>query len=83
MQKQANDAVITVDLHGKSVFQSRVCLESALRRAGGAYRIRVVHGHHCGTALRELVRGEFAADDRVIRTVNLNEGMTDLILREL
>ena len=32
-------------------------LDAALRRGRpGTYRIRVIHGHHGGTALRELVR---------------------------
>lgn len=83
MRQQVKDAVIVVDLHGKNVYQSRICLESALRRAGGAYRIRIIHGHNCGTALRELVRGEFSLDSRVIRAINVNESITELVLREL
>ena len=46
-----------IDLHGKNEYQARVTLDAALRRVRpGTYRIRVIHGHHGGTALRELVR---------------------------
>ena len=45
-----------IDLHGKNEYQARVTLDAALRRVRpGTYRIRVIHGHHGGTALRELV----------------------------
>lgn len=49
-----------IDLHGKNEYQARVTLDAALRRVRpGTYRIRVIHGHHGGTALRELVRREY------------------------
>ncbi len=49
-----------IDLHGKNEYQARVTLDAALRRVRpGTYRIRVIHGHHGGTALRELVLREF------------------------
>ena len=61
-----------IDLHGKNEYQARVTLDAALRRVRpGTYRIRVIHGHHGGTALRELVRLEAAGP-----------GVTELVLRE-
>ncbi len=84
MQKAAGTAAtITLDLHGKTQYQARITLDAALRRSAGAYRIRVVHGYHNGTALRELVRGEYAAHPRVLRAETVSESATDLILREL
>lgn len=77
------ESVITVDLHGKNVFQSRIALNAALRRAGGAYRIRVVHGYHMGTAVRDLVRTEYAAHPLVKRALPVSDGVTELVLREL
>ena len=74
--------VRTLDLHGRSVFQARVALEAALRRANGCYRIRVIHGHTGGTALRALVRGELQHDARVLRVGAIDEGTSDLVLRE-
>ncbi len=77
------ESVVTVDLHGKNVYQARVALDSAIRRAGGAYRIRVVHGYHMGNALLTLVRTEYGKHPKVLRTVCPGDGITELILREL
>ena len=76
--------IVEVDLHGKNVYQAKVTLDAALRRAsGGTYRIRCIHGHNGGTALRELVRQEYAHHPRVIRVeTKLGPGSTDLVLRE-
>ena len=55
-----------IDLHGKNEYQARVTLDAALRRVRpGTYRIRVIHGHHGGTALRELVRREYGRHPQV------------------
>lgn len=78
-----NEAVVTIDLHGKNAFQARVILDGALRRAGGAYRIRVVHGYHMGKTLSELVRTQYAAHPKVLRVLAVSDGITELVLREL
>ena len=85
MQKAAatGAASITLDLHGKTQYQARIALDSALRRSRGVYRIHVVHGYHNGTALRDLVRQEYAAHPGVLRLEPVSESATDLILREL
>ncbi|MBQ6116934.1 MAG: hypothetical protein IJL08_06385 [Oscillospiraceae bacterium] len=59
-----------------------MAVDAALRRAGrGTYRIRLIHGYHGGTALRDLVRREYA--DRVLRLeTGVGSGITDLVLRE-
>ena len=74
--------VVELDLHGKSVYQARVAIDAALRRAtGGTYRIRLIHGYRGGTALRDMIRREYAG--RVLRLeTNLGPGLTDLVLRE-
>lgn len=73
--------IVEIDLHGKTEYQARMTLDAALRRAkSGTYRLRVIHGYHNGTALRDMVRREYAA--RVVRAVILDEGRTDLVLRE-
>lgn len=76
--------VMELDLHGKNSYQARVTLDAALRRASKAtYRIRCIHGYHGGTALRELVRQEYAVHPRVLRIeTGLGPGITDLVLRE-
>ena len=86
MQKQAgmgSAAIVTLDLHGKTQYQAKIALEAQLRRSRGVYRIHVVHGYHNGTALRDLVRQEYAAHPRVLRVEAVSDSATDLILREL
>ena len=85
MQKPAGatPAPVTLDLHGKTQYQARIALEAQLRRSRGVFRIHVVHGYHNGTALRDLVRQEYAAHPRVLRVEAVSESATDLILREL
>ena len=49
--------VVELNLHGMNQYQARVAIDSALRRAGkGTYRIRLIHGFHGGTALRDMIR---------------------------
>ena len=85
MQKPAGaqPATVTLDLHGKTQYQARVMLDAQLRRSRGIYRIHVIHGYHNGTALRDLVRQEYAANPPVLRAEAVSESATDLILREL
>ena len=79
----ANESVITIDLHGKNAYQARVLLDAALRRAGGAYRIHIIHGHHLGNALSTLVRTEYARHEKVLRVLAVGDGATEWVLREL
>lgn len=76
--------VETLDLHGRTVYQARVALDARLRRAGaGTYRLRVLHGCHGGTALREMIWAEYAGHPRVRRLVlSPDGGATELVLRE-
>lgn len=75
--------LVEVDLHGMNVWQAKNALDAALRRAGGAtYRLRVVHGYHRGSRLRELVREEYGSHPAVSRVVAVEPGVTDLVLRE-
>ncbi len=85
MQKPAGatPSTVTLDLHGKTQYQAKIALEAQLRRSRGVYRIHVVHGYHNGTALRDLVRQEYAAHPLVLRVEAVSESATDLILREL
>lgn len=77
------DPIIELDVHGMTVTQACVAIDAALRRAKGAYRIRVIHGFHGGTALRDGIRGRYGANGKVKRVeLGLNPGQTDLVLRE-
>lgn len=76
--------ILELDLHGKNTYQAKVALEAALRRAGaGTYRIRIIHGYHGGTVLRDMVRREYGAHPRVKWVEGgFDPGITDLVLRE-
>ena len=76
--------IVEIDIHGMNRRQAKACLDSALRKAGrSVYRIRVIHGYHGGTELRDMVRRELAEDPKVIRIeLGMNQGETDLVLRE-
>ncbi|MDE6932847.1 MAG: Smr/MutS family protein [Oscillospiraceae bacterium] len=75
---------IRLDIHGMTCTQAQAAIDAALRRAGGSvYRLEVVHGYHGGTQLREMVRRVYARHPRVKRLeVGLNQGVTELVLRE-
>ena len=78
-----NESMIELDVHGMTLYQAQIAIDAALRRAGGAYRIRVIHGFHGGTALRDGIRERYAAHPKVKRIeLGLNQGQTDLVLRE-
>ena len=79
-----NAGILELDLHGCTVYQAEIALNAALKRAkAGTYRIRVIHGSHGGTALRDMIRKNFAHHPKVLRLESgLNQGQTDLVLRE-
>ena len=74
-----------VDVHGMNKTQAFAAIDAKLRRAnGGVYTLRVIHGYHGGTVLRDAVRARYRNHPKVIRIeLGLNPGETDLILWEL
>lgn len=76
--------VITADLHGKNTYQAKITVDALLKRAGGGtYRLRLVHGCHGGTALRDFIRAEYGRHPRVKRLIlSPDGGATELVLRE-
>ena len=74
------DGIVTLDLHGKNEYQARIAIDAALRRSRGVYRIRCIHGYHGGTVLRDMLRRDYTG--KVLRLQAINEGTTDLVLRE-
>lgn len=73
-----------LDLHGKNLYQVRVAMDAALRRVTSAdYRLRVIHGYRQGSAIRDMLREEYAAHPKVLRLESsLNPGETVFVLRE-
>ena len=77
------ESIIELDVHGMTLYQAKVVIDSKLRRSAGAYRIRVIHGYHGGTSLRDGIRKEYAKHPKVLRIeLGLQPGETDLVLRE-
>ena len=74
-----------IDVHNMTKAQAQVAIDAALRRANSSvYTLRVIHGFHGGTALREMVRSHYKNHPKVLRIeLGMNLGETDLILREL
>ena len=78
------NAFTELDVHNMTGVQARAAIDAALRRAGsGTYRIRIIHGFHGGTVLRDLARS-YKSHPKVLRVeLGLNQGVTELVLREL
>lgn len=85
MKKKPGAGILELDIHGMTRYQAKVLIDSQLKRVGSdVYRIRVIHGFHGGTELRSMLRDEYQSHQRVLRVENgLNQGITDLVLREL
>ena len=76
---------LVVDVHGMTRTQALTAIDAMLRRANGSvYRLRVIHGYHGGTVLRDAIRAHYRNHPKVIRIeLGLNPGETNLILKEL
>ena len=60
-----------VDVHGMNRTQAFAAIDAKLRRAGG-------------TVLRDAIRAHYRSNPKVLRIeLGLNQGETDLILREI
>lgn len=77
--------ILEVDIHGMTKYQAKLCIDNQLKKAKSSlYRIRVIHGYQSGTELKNMVRKEYLKNPKVLRIeIGLNQGMTDLVLREL
>ena len=75
--------IVELDLHGCSIHQAEIAINAALKRSRGVYRIRIIHGYHSGSALRVMIRCKYRSHPSVLRLeVGMNQGQTDLVLRE-
>ena len=79
-----NAGILELDVHGMTKYQLQIAVDAKLRRAGGhVYRIRIIHGYHGGTALRDELRRLYSRHPKVRRIEQgLNPGVTELVLRE-
>lgn len=76
---------LEIDVHGMTRTQAFTAIDAVLRRANGsAYLLRVIHGYHGGTVLRDAIRAHYRNHPKVKRIeLGLNPGETDLVLKEL
>ncbi len=77
--------VVEIDIHEMNQHQAKTYIDSQLKRAKkSTYRLRIIHGFHGGTKLREMVRTQYRKHPKVLRVeIGVNPGETDLVLREL
>ena len=76
---------LEIDVHNMTRTQAIAAIDAKLRRANASvYRLRVIHGYHSGTVLRDAVRAHYKGHPKVKRIeIGLNPGETDLVLRDL
>ena len=78
--------IIEINVHGKNVEEAISEIRKQLNSAkAGVYRIRVIHGYHGGTRIRDGIWDEFSygREPKVKRiAMGDNQGITELILRE-
>ncbi|MDD3413182.1 MAG: hypothetical protein PHY47_04205 [Lachnospiraceae bacterium] len=79
--------IVEKDVHGMTTEEAMKEIHRLLEVSGSStYRIRVIHGFHGGTRIRDELREEFgfSREPKVKRIVpGDNMGITELILREL
>ncbi len=78
--------IIEIECHGMTTAQAVSAVEKKVNSAGReVYRIRVIHGFHGGTAIRDAIRRElgYGLSEKVLRIEGgSNQGITELVLRE-
>ena len=80
-----NSAFQEIDVHNMTKVQAITAIDARLRRTDSSvYQLRVIHGFHGGTVLRDAVRAHYKNHPKVRRIeLGMNPGETTLILREL
>ena len=78
--------IIEIDVHGLTAEQAVNKIDRLVQSADNTvYRIRVIHGYHGGTRIREAIRREFGygLEPKIKKILpGDNEGITELVLRE-
>lgn len=80
-----SQGILEIDVHGMNTFQAKTKIMSVLKKADSSvYIIRIIHGYHNGTVLRNMIRKELKTHPKILRVeLSMNQGITDLILRDL
>ena len=81
-----SQGIVEIDVHGMSAEEAVRAVGKKVKAAGNAtYRIRVIHGYHGGTAIREAIKRElgYGLEPKIKKICGGdNPGITELILRE-
>jgi Smr domain. len=80
-----NSGIVEIDIHGLDKVQAKTYIDLVLKKTShSVYKLRVIHGYHGGTELKNMIRGVYKNHPKVKRIeFGLNQGETDLVLREL
>lgn len=82
----ASPGIIEIDLHGLYTEEAKKKIDEELRHVpAGVYRLRLIHGYHGGTRIRQMIEEEYSygREPKVLRVApGDNQGITDLVLRE-
>ena len=82
-----SSGIIEIDLHGMRAEEAVKAVKKEVNKAGpSVYTIRVIHGFHGGTSIRNAIEDEFSygRDSKVLRIrPGNNPGITELVLREM
>ena len=77
--------IIEIDLHGLRVDEAVKKVKSEIKKApGSVYVIRLIHGYHGGTRIKEAIEDEFSyGRDAKVKSIRngSNPGITELVLR--
>ena len=78
--------IIEMNVHGLRTEEAvNVICREVMRAGSGVYRIRIIHGYHGGTRIRESIREEFGyGREPAVKRIEMghNPGITELVLRE-
>ena len=80
-----NSGIVELDIHGLDKVQAKNYIDMVLKKTSrNTYKLRIIHGYHGGTELKNMIRGVYKNHPKVKRIeYGLNQGETDLILKEL
>lgn len=83
----AGNAFEDIDCHGMTVQKALSAVERIVRNADrSVYVIRVIHGFHGGTRIRDAILDEYSyGRNPKVKEVRggFNEGITELVLKPL
>ncbi len=79
--------IIEIDLHGLRTEEAVKRAKSEVNKASGSvYIIRLIHGYHGGTRIREAIEDEFSyGREEKVKKIRQgsNPGITEMVLREI